>query len=721
MKRTLTLILAAIFIAASFASCASVTPKSAIGANVRLTSSDGEDAAAWLTERLGERLTDRVVLGTSADGYGIDLSSLEDDGYVVRALGNESVIFARTTNGLDRAVRAYAKAVENGGAAGLDVTYHDGARIKKLTIAGVDISEFVICCPGSNADTVSAANELSRLIEIATGVKLSVFDNVDAEHVIFFGEAPRSKALGDYGYEYEVKDGLLYIRGSGSNGATSGVRRFLENELGWGGLSFGEAVLPAADEIDVAEGTKRSEKPAFDYLNMYRMAWGSYDNPVHPSNAYGKIANCCHGMQSNRWADLDVAYNQICYTDEDNYYAAHENIRDYINARITAGAVVGENFFAIDIAQGDNNNYCSCKECRKVFAEEGCNTGAVLRFANALAEEINEVDFEFAAPLWFQIFAYAGTNAPPKVTKPNEYISVTYCTDGNCSNHVLDGSECVSETGLGYKRNNKIYAEWLEGWCAICDKMYVWDYALDTALGQYTVTDTIYSDFRYLASLGVIGIFWQCQFDGLGIQRVEHQLLWALDWNIDMTEEQFEKELCKILRREYGDGWKYIREYLDVWNAEQNTVDCWNCWGWTEHMFATDKRFLETSCADHFDEAYSLFESAIAAADSRAEELRLKALSCHMIYEGCYSDYKLALEANDEARQAELSRRYDVMISRLKECGFDVHSIMTVDGARNDYEETLFDEFANYWAGPKGMAHGTDPWYKDYFRQYGGK
>ena len=61
------------------------------------------------------------------------------------------------------------------------------------------------------------------------------------------------------------------------------------------------------------------------------------------------------------------------------------------------------------------------------------------------------------------------------------------------------------------------------------------------------------------------------------------------------------------------------------------------------------------------------------------------------------------------------------MIARLKECGFDVHSIMTVDGARNDYEETLFDEFANYWAGSKGMSHGTDPWYKDYFRQYGGK
>ena len=89
-------------------------------------------------------------------------------------------------------------------------------------------------------------------------------------------------------------------------------------------------------------------------------------------------------------------------------------------------------------------------------------------------------------------------------------------------------------------------------------------------------------------------------------------------------------------------------------------------------------------------------------------------------YEGCYSDYRLALEAGDEARQAELAARYDVMIARLAECG--LHSIMTVDGARSDYEETLLDEFAHYWAGSiDGQSHGPYPWYEAYFKEYGGK
>ena len=58
MKKTLSLILAAILLTAALASCA-VAPKEAY-AKIRLTSSDASDAAAWLAERLGARLTDRL-------------------------------------------------------------------------------------------------------------------------------------------------------------------------------------------------------------------------------------------------------------------------------------------------------------------------------------------------------------------------------------------------------------------------------------------------------------------------------------------------------------------------------------------------------------------------------------------------------------------------------------------------------------------------------------
>ena len=54
-----------------------------------------------------------------------------------------------------------------------DETYHEGARIKKLTVAGRDISEYTIYCDGS-APMQNAAAEFSSLIARACGVTLAV-------------------------------------------------------------------------------------------------------------------------------------------------------------------------------------------------------------------------------------------------------------------------------------------------------------------------------------------------------------------------------------------------------------------------------------------------------------------------------------------------------------------------------------------------------------------
>ena len=76
MKQTLSVILAIIMLAALLASCATAPQTtSMISANIRTTSSDADTAAMWLTDRLGSALTDCVVLGTDASGYGVDVSA----------------------------------------------------------------------------------------------------------------------------------------------------------------------------------------------------------------------------------------------------------------------------------------------------------------------------------------------------------------------------------------------------------------------------------------------------------------------------------------------------------------------------------------------------------------------------------------------------------------------------------------------------------------------
>ncbi|MBO4868111.1 MAG: hypothetical protein J5585_00200, partial [Clostridia bacterium] len=265
MKRLLALILAVIMLTATLSGCATApngAAASAISANIRTTSSDATDAAAWLTERLGDKLTDRVVLGTSADGYGIDVSSLEKDGYFIRSTGGETALFARSTDGLDRAARKYAKMFEAGSVT--DVTCHEGARIKRLTIAGRDISEYTICCEDERY-MLAAANELSARIAEATGVTLAVSSSEPAAPYIALRYV-RDEALKNVGYRWSVTEDGLTIECSDAykaQSAYSAVARFLEKRLDWFGLSYGWEDLTPADLVEIAEGESGGETPNF--------------------------------------------------------------------------------------------------------------------------------------------------------------------------------------------------------------------------------------------------------------------------------------------------------------------------------------------------------------------------------------------------------------------------------------------------------------------------
>ena len=230
MKKALCIMLAAIFAASVLASCRSAVPTAATGAvsaNVRLTSSNAGDAAAWLTKRLGEKLTGSVVIGTNADGYGLDLTALESDGYLIRACGGEDVLFARTTDGLDRAVRKYAKSVEAGEPIG-DVTYHEGFRVGAISIAGRDVSEYTVFCEDETR-LLAAANELSSRIAEACGVSLPVVTGEPSAPYIDLRYV-HEDSLGYVGHRWSVTDDGVVIECSDkyeSTSASYAVRRFL--------------------------------------------------------------------------------------------------------------------------------------------------------------------------------------------------------------------------------------------------------------------------------------------------------------------------------------------------------------------------------------------------------------------------------------------------------------------------------------------------------------
>lgn len=682
------------------ASCAS-GGAGAYSPKITVASSDAEDSAEFLTNRLGDKLTDNVYLAVGNDtANGIDMTDFENDGYVLRTVGDKSVVIVgKSADGLDLGVRRYANSVDDGKDEYFDVAYHEGYRIENFTLAGTDIAEYSIEYPTEhNENMLFAVSELQRLVKKACGAELSASEGITKKaHAIEFRHSTDAELKFD-GYRYFFEGERLVIEGAVKRGCMYGVWRFLQKECGWTSLIYGDSDLLEAEHLDVPATASRQETPVFSYLNMYIHYWGSYNNekgtPTEAQNSYGTIPHCCHGLHF--FSGTGGADKQICYTDDDIYEMCRDNVRDYIEAQLAAGKVIGRDFLAVDIAQNDNSDYCTCRECMKVFSVEGSNSGAVVRFANRLSEELNE-DYP---GLYYQIFAYAGSNVAPLKTKPNEFVHITFCSDMNCSNHVFDGSECNGKSTFN-QLTNKNYASWLESWCNVSDNVYVWFYALDSKLQQYTTIGNMYRDFRYFRDLGINGMFWQCQFYGLGIQRVQHQLLAEFQWNMDISEADFEYLLCDILKKEFGSGWSSVREYIKMWDESQKRIKCWHCWGgWA---YPWDTRYDGNYYDDHFETMISLLEDAVTRADSKEQQGRAETFTCHMYYEGCYSLYFKAEEAGNTALMKTLSDRYDLMMERLYKNGFDPCGIgiMTVDGARHVYNRTIQEEAEKEWLANK--------------------
>jgi len=142
MKKLISAALAALTISAALNGCVGKTESLS---PVRALSSSAEKSAEWLTERLGADVPENdILLGIAddADAFDADMSGLRSEGYVIRSIGNDTVILGKTADGLDRGVRYYANYCK--GESGLDVTYGEGPKVGKLTIAGHDISEYSI-------------------------------------------------------------------------------------------------------------------------------------------------------------------------------------------------------------------------------------------------------------------------------------------------------------------------------------------------------------------------------------------------------------------------------------------------------------------------------------------------------------------------------------------------------------------------------------------------
>jgi len=675
MKKLTALILAAFMAISSFVACAAEPATSA-------TTSAETDYTAYLLENVADA-PDTLVVGDAdtALEHGIDMSDFEDEGFFTRATDGEVLIFGKTEAGIDRGVRDFVKYGNNDA---YTKTYGEGYRVKRLTIAGNDISEYVIVYDSDdyNGNIKLAATELSAYIEKTCGATLSYYTDVEfaeleikpTRTITLTVDYP---ALGNEAFRIEVADdGNMTIFGGRVSGCIYGVYDLLEENVGWrffrdvhlgGDVSKGTMeYLYEAEHIDLTSEINRTEEPLFESRRMDNLYFhsGIYNTPGGDDRNYKfkkRIAEkwwSGHGLNDVDYTGTKYegreGKEQPCLTDEDILAAIDAHIVKILEIHDSWGYIPGRDYFGISLGQYDGTNgYCYCQKCMKVAAEEGSGAGLYVRMANRAAQLLKDMGY---GDIHINILAYCQTSVPPKKTMPLDNVRVSFCFyvvgDADvCTAHTLDGKNCV-RTG-SRQSSNKILAERFEAWSEICapGSLDVWYYPFHdgNVIAAAPMVLNLYEDIKYLSSHGVTGIINTVLGGASQFTTLIEYLLNSMCWELPESYEEFLDMIYEWLWLTYGDAADPLYEYLMEYERLGKKADCYTPFyqNVTPMLY-----FIDVDMDARLDYFCGLFENARLLANTSDQVDRIEILEAGMLFLGVSMSYD-AKYVNGTAEERE--------------------------------------------------------------------
>ena len=469
----------------------------------------------------------------------------------------------------------------------------ESALSETLDLVVDGVSDYVIV-RGENAyiSEITAATELQSYLKQITGTELPIVTDTapEAEREIIVGKTNREtegefnrEELGDEGFIIKTNGTKLCLVGGEQRGTLYSVYEFLESYLGCRFYTGEVEKIPETKTISLEKIEEDKQIPIFEYRDMdwVEYTWGGSNNitvkrRINARNASEEFGGhmsyvlWCHTM-------IDLVPPSVYYAEHPEYYCetyeggsdawgagcqpclsnpevlkiATESVRNYL--KNSSGNI-------ISISQNDNQDYCTCDNCNKIFEEEGSQAGVLLRFVNAIATELKD---EFPNAI-FDTLDYQYTRNKPLVTKPVENVCVRLCSIECCFSHPLSECEDVNKSD----RESKKFSETLSDWASISERLYVWDYT--TNFAHYALTfpnfNVLRENLRFFADNNVVGVFEEGkrEADSSEFGELRAYLLAKLMWDPYMTEEEYQYHINDFLEGVYGKGWTFIREYIDL-------------------------------------------------------------------------------------------------------------------------------------------------------------
>jgi hypothetical protein len=550
-----------------------------------------------------------------------------------------------------------------------------------------------------------AASELAGFLKQVTGAS---FDIVDAAKRgptrLLVGEKAAKLAeqrfttlgLGAEGLVIRTVGNDLILAGGRPRGTLYAVYTFLEDVVGCRWWSTKVSTIPkkptlAVEELDIRFLPPLEYRESFwfdaldgdwaarnkcngnsDRLDARHGGKHTYEGFVHtfyplipPEKYFKDHPDWFSEIDGKRTHD----HAQLCLTNDEMRHELVKNLKARLRADPAATIA--------SVSQNDWHGNCQCAKCAAIDKEEGSPAGSLLRFVNAVAEDI-EREFPNVA---IDTLAYQYTRKPPKITKPRPNVIVRLCS-----------IECSFARPLSDDRNAG-FRDDIEGWSKICNRLYVWDYTTNFRhyLLPHPNLGVLGPNIRFFVNHGVKGIFEQGAYQSYGSEMAELRgwVLAKLLWDPSRDPQ---KLIDEFLDGYYGPAAPEIRAYLKLTHdAVAAAGDKLGCFSDADAKFLTPK--LLADGLKHLEAAEA------AAGDDAALRHRVQVAQLPVLYTFIVQWDRLRKEASTTATPWPVADTIQTVYARFMKTAEAEHVTKVSEGHRIDWLKGIVDKAATRQAG----------------------
>lgn len=520
----------------------------------------------------------------------------------------------------------------------------------QTTIVSKGKAKAGIILADSSTDAKQAAELLQDFVRRISGAELQI--GAKARNIIIGGQA--EEGIGEDGFTIDTDGGNLYIRSGGGKGAAYGVVTLLEKYLDVRYWTFETCEYPTRTEITLPE-IHLKETPAFRYRQsssycqrdpLYKL-WYRFETPdeefidrmwVHtfnrilPSDRFGaehpEYYSFINGQRrpghNSQWCLTNPAVFDAVTRQLDSIFAANPNMK------------------MLSVSQNDGNfTQCTCPECKALEEYEEAPSGNFIHFLNKLAEHYPDKEFS--------TLAYLFTMKPPKHVKPLPNVNIMLCN-----------IDCKREVPLTDNASGKIFVEALEGWSAISDNIFLWDYGInfDGYLTPFPNFHTMQKNIRLYKENDVTMYFAQVNGSlGSDFPELRSYMLSKLMWD---PYQDADSLMTSFLEGYYGKAGRYIHDYLKILEGAllSSGKDLWIY----DSAISHKDGMLRPQLLKTYNEIFDKAENAVGDDPEKLRRVRMARLSL------MFSELEIA-RTGDIMDIGETLKKLDLFEKRTKEYG----------------------------------------------------